>query len=120
MKPQLVFVYNADSGLFNTMADIAHKLISPQTYSCNLCALTHTAFGMKDDWRDFLETLNAELEFLHRDEFVKAGGSDSADLPAIFLRKEITFDVWMSAAEINKLEDLESLKSGIHQRLQAE
>ena len=29
----LLFVYNADSGLFNTMADIGHKLLSPETYA---------------------------------------------------------------------------------------
>ncbi len=27
----LLFVYNADSGLFNTLGDIGHKLFSPNT-----------------------------------------------------------------------------------------
>ncbi len=26
MKPALVFVYNADGGLFNSLADLAHKI----------------------------------------------------------------------------------------------
>lgn len=29
MRPTLIFVYNADSGLFNTVTDIAHKVLSP-------------------------------------------------------------------------------------------
>ena len=37
----LLFVYNADSGFFNTLADIGHKLFSPATYPCQLCAITH-------------------------------------------------------------------------------
>ena len=36
----LLFVYNADSGFFNTLADIGHKLFSPATYPCQLCAIT--------------------------------------------------------------------------------
>ena len=30
---QLIFVYNADSGLFSSLTDFAHKSISPST--CN-------------------------------------------------------------------------------------
>lgn len=61
MPPQLVFVYNADSGLFNTVTDIAHKIISPSTYSCQLCTLTHSYFSVKKDWTDFLAELDARL-----------------------------------------------------------
>ena len=52
---RLLFVYNADSGLFNTMADIGHKIFSPQTYSCLLCALTHGYFRERDEWRRFVD-----------------------------------------------------------------
>ncbi len=68
-KPTLVFVYNADSGLFNLLTDITHKIFSPQTYNCNLCAVTHDKFGMKNEWREYLKTLNTPVEFLHADEF---------------------------------------------------
>jgi hypothetical protein len=44
IKISLVFVYNADSGVFNTLSDIAHKIFSPETYACNLCALTPHEF----------------------------------------------------------------------------
>ena len=66
-KPSLVFVYNADSGLFNTLTDIAHKIFSPDTYSCNLCMITHDNLSMRSEWKDFIEKLDIELEFLHRD-----------------------------------------------------
>jgi hypothetical protein len=38
---KLLFVYNADSGLFNSIAEAAHKIVSPQTYRCDLCRITY-------------------------------------------------------------------------------
>jgi hypothetical protein len=70
--PRLVFVYNADSGMFNTLADIGHKIFSPETYACDLCALTHGYFSERREWRTFIESLAIPCEFLHRDEFVRA------------------------------------------------
>lgn len=84
MRPQLLFVYNADSGLFNTVADIAHKVLSPSTYACNLCALTHGHFQVREEWVGFLKTLDADCEFLHRDEFHAKYGRTNVGLPAIF------------------------------------
>jgi len=84
MKPALVFVYNADSGLFNSLADLAHKIFSPQTYQCNLCAITYSAAGMKKEWKDFLDQLDVPMEFLHRDELKASHGMEGVCLPAIF------------------------------------
>ena len=44
-RPRLLFVYNADTGLFNALADSAHKILSPQTYQWVLCEVTliHTS-----------------------------------------------------------------------------
>lgn len=84
MRPRLLFVYNADSGLFNTVTDIAHKILSPSTYACNLCALTHGHFKVREEWVGFLNTLDADCEFLHRDEFHAHYGRQDTRLPAIF------------------------------------
>ena len=80
----LLFVYNADSGLFNTMADIGHKIFSPDTYQCDLCQLTHGYFSERSQWREFIESLGIECQFLHRDEFRKAYPGRSDPLPAVF------------------------------------
>lgn len=69
---KLIFVYNANSGKINAMLDAAHKMISPQTYECDLCTLTHGALSEKDEWVRFRESVKASLEFLHKDEFLKA------------------------------------------------
>jgi hypothetical protein len=66
----IVFVYNADSGLFNAFLDYAHKIVSPKPNACNLCAVTYNT-GMKKEWRTFIDNLGIPVEFLHRDEFLE-------------------------------------------------
>lgn len=63
----LQFVYNARSGKVNALFDIAHKLISPDTYACDLCQLTHDTFRENAAFT----ALKAEfpIELLHIDEY---------------------------------------------------
>jgi hypothetical protein len=117
VKPALVFVYNAESGLFNTLSDVAHKILSPQTYACNLCALTHTAFGMRREWKEFLESLDARLEFLHADELLSRYGVTGLALPAILRKRGATLEEFIDAAAINTCRTLDELKRAIADRL---
>lgn len=114
---KLIFVYNADSGLFNTVSDIAHKTISPKTYSCNLCALTHGHFKIKKDWVNFLDEIEAELEFLHRDEFLKQGDHSGTELPAIFIVNDNELSLWLDHKTINQIESLDELKTAILKKI---
>ena len=66
---KLIFVYNADSGMLNTVKDISHKLFSPETYDCFLCSLTHDTFKENSAWKTFRNSSATEMVFLHRDEF---------------------------------------------------
>lgn len=109
-RDALVFVYNADSGVFNTLADVAHKIFSPQTYACNLCALTHSTFGMRDEWRRFLDGLGRPLEFLHADEMEARYGLSGVPLPAIFRREGESLKVLAGADAINACRTLDDLK----------
>jgi len=56
MSRKLIFVYNANSGKLNSLLGSAHKLFSPKTYSCNLCALTHYLFHENTQWELFRES----------------------------------------------------------------
>ncbi|HYG10254.1 MAG TPA: hypothetical protein VD835_09920 [Pyrinomonadaceae bacterium] len=116
-RPILVFVYNAESGLFNTLSDVAHKILSPETYACNLCALTHTAFGMRREWREFLESLDARLEFLHADELRSRYGLTGLALPTILRQRGATLEEFVDAAAINSCRTLDELKRAITDRL---
>ena len=117
MKKSILFVYNADSGLFNTLTDIAHKIFAPETYECNLCAITYGNFAMRAEWKEFLETLEVELEFLHRDEFSGRYPEVTEPLPAIFLKDGDRIDPWIPAGEINACGSVDDLKTLITARL---
>jgi hypothetical protein len=116
-EPTLIFVYNADSGVFNLAADIAHKIFSPQTYSCNLCAITHSTFGMKNEWRDYLATLKVPFEFLHANELKAESAVNSADLPAVFLWENGELKIIIDSAAINACRTIDDLKRIINEKL---
>lgn len=116
-KTSLLFVYNADSGLFNTLTDIAHKVFSPDTYECNLCMITHDNLSMKSDWKDFIEQLNINLEFLHRDEFISQYDMKDSRLPCVFSKDENGLSDFISADEINASKTVEELKQLIQEKL---
>jgi hypothetical protein len=106
----LVFVYNADSGLFNALGDMSHKIFSPGTYQCNLCALTYSTFGMRQSWKQFLDTLDRPVEFLHADELKQLYGVSSIPLPAVFCNKGGNLKVLVNASEIQSCRTLDELK----------
>jgi hypothetical protein len=108
--PALVFVYNADSGLFNSLTDIAHKIFSPQTYACRLCAITHSHLAMRGEWRAFIEGLRAECEFLHRDELASRYGVEDIALPAVFRRCDQGLRPCLDAERIGRCQDMAELK----------
>jgi hypothetical protein len=117
----LVFVYNANSGVFNTLTDVAHKIFSPATYACNLCALTHTHFGMRREWQDFTASLNTPVEFLHADEFKAKYHVADVALPAVFQKEDGQLQVWLDSSAINSCQTLAELKQLLASRaLQAE
>ncbi|ACM21097.1 hypothetical protein Geob_2748 [Geotalea daltonii FRC-32] len=113
----IIFVYNADSGLFNTLTDIAHKVFSPETYSCNLCAITYGNFGMRQEWKEFLETLEIPMQFLHRDEFHERYGMQGLALPAVLLQEGEQLRLLVSADEIGRCADMADLKGLLQEKL---
>ena len=117
-KPALIFVYNADSGLVNTLLDIGHKIVSPQTYACNLCAITHSTFKMRDEWKQFIAQLGCPVDFLHRDELARKYGIRDTPLPAIFRRTETGLEEWIGQEAINRCRTLNELKHLIQEKLE--
>ncbi len=106
----LIFVYNADSGLFNTMTDIAHKMLSPSTYSCNLCAISHGLLSEKKEWREFIEQLGVPVVFLHRDEFEQQYRDIKTSYPAILRHDGDNISVLIPNDAINRCKDIAALR----------
>jgi hypothetical protein len=118
--PTLLVFYNADSGLFNLMAGLAHKVFSPDTYPCRLCAITHGPLGMREDWKEFLAGCGRPLEFLHRDEFRRIHGMADVPLPAVFRKGDDgRVEPWIDAETVNAAASVDDLKRILAGRLEA-
>lgn len=86
--PTLIFVYNAADGIGAAMIDAAHKLVSPATYPCSLCAVTYGALMMRRDWKTYLKALPYPVRFYHRDGFRRAWPALDIALPAVLIATE--------------------------------
>lgn len=115
-QPSILRIYNADTGLFNLMADIGHKMFSPQTCSCDLCALTRAYFSERGRWRAFIEQLDCECDFLYRDEFIARYPEAKAQLPAVFNIDPAGIRCCVDAEAIAGCKDLDALQTLITER----
>jgi hypothetical protein len=114
---KLVFVYNADAGLVAALMDAVHKLASPETYSCSLCAITYGAVSMKPEWKAWLKTLPYPAAFYHRQDFARDYPAIVSDLPAVLLERGQGLETVLTSAELNGLDGVNSLISQLSARL---
>jgi hypothetical protein len=117
---KIIFVYNADSGILNAMKDWAHKIVSPETYGCSLCALTYDNLGMRRQWQEFIKELGYEVEFLHRDELAEQYGINDAQLPAAFIHQDGELNLWIKCEAMDALNSLGELQTLVTQKLAQE
>jgi len=106
---KLIFVYNANSGWLNDKIDIIHKTLSPKTYKCSLCTLTYGFWYMEQPWKDFIQSLDVEVGFLHRDNLIKQFGVSDVPLPAAFKQQGKDIQLWIGADEMNQCKTLDDL-----------
>lgn len=71
---RLLFVFDADSGILDAIADSARKLL--RINGCALCEITHGLATEKGEMRACREELGVPVEYVHRDEI-------PADLEAV-------------------------------------
>ena len=115
---KIVFVYNANSGFFSSIKDTVHKTVSPKTYQCNLCQVTFGVFSMKDEWREFVGKLSYEVEFLHKDEFIKKYRIIEYEFPNAFVVNGKP-ELLIGSGEINSAKSIEDLKTLVQQRIKS-
>jgi hypothetical protein len=116
---KLIFVYNADSGKKNALMDSFHKIISPQTYNCSLCEITHGIFTENKTWKKFRKSVDIRMEFLHRDEFLKQFASKFGAkfiLPVILVENNGELELLVATEEINQLKTIDGLIALINDR----
>ena len=115
-ESELIFIYNAKSGIVNEFLDFAHKIVSPSTYNCNLCALSYGNFTMKKKWSDFISSLPVRSTFTYKDK-VSEYGYNNIELPSIIFRNGSRSKVIISSEEINKLKKIDQLINILSDRL---
>lgn len=116
---RLIFVYAVDGGTVSSVVNYMHKMVSPSTYRCNMCALTYGTFGTKKEWTKFIESLPCETVFFHRDEFAESYPTVKDPLPAVFVEREGALSVVIDAAAMNKAKTLDELVVTIRTHVQA-
>jgi hypothetical protein len=115
--PKLVFVYNADSGLFEAMTDAIRKVVAPMTQNCNLCALTYQVAWMKPVWSSFVNHLGVAVEFLHKDEFKEKYPHEDAEFPSAYIDRGGELELFISVVEMNSAKTLDELIEIVERKL---
>ena len=111
-RRELLFVYDATSGAWNAVLDAAHKLLSPATYACHLCALTYGAVTMRSRWSSFVKSLPHEVRFVYRDQLAGAPAP-----PALVERRDGVLVTLLGKPEIESCATLEALIERVRDRL---
>ena len=114
---KLIFIYNADSGLVNTVKDFWHKALRPSTYQCNLCQTTFGAFGAKKEWKSFINDLGIESEFLHKDEFLEKYDIIDAKYPSAYIMRNGNLNLFISQEEMNTVATLNEMEDLVSSKL---
>ena len=102
------FIYNAQSGKLNALFDIAHKVLSPQTYSCDLCQITHDAFTENAAFTALKS--RHPIELFHIDEY-EARYPAEDHYPVIVVRRKGEIVQRVSRERIGQLRSVDDLKS---------
>jgi hypothetical protein len=128
-KKKLIFIYNADAGgALAGFKDTLHKTFRKSTYQCNLCQVTFGAFGMKKDWKNFVNDLDNpvefmkkdkfKFEFLHKDEFEDKYIVENAKFPSAYYEKDNGLEVFITQEEMNAVKTIDQLKDLVNKKIE--
>lgn len=111
-EKELIFVYNARSGLFNKVTDFAHKVFSPDTYDCQLCTLTHGHLGPYQEWVDFVQELPFKVSFQYKTEW-----REFRTFPLVLVKSGKDIEVLIDTGQLRTVDSLEKLMGLLRDKL---
>ena len=115
---KIIFVYNASDDFLSVGFDFFHKIVSPQTYQCSLCKITYGNISMKNQWRDYIQDLDYNVEFLYKNNFSQYHPNlELIDVPSAFTSDGRVYTQIISKKEFNSLSDLDSLIELINEKI---
>ncbi len=107
---ELIFIYNAKSGIGNAFIDWAHKIISPKTYDCNLCSITYNNLGKEIKWKEFLNNINAHSRFYYINHLKELDFVDEkTELPCVFIKEDQEYKLIINSDHINSFKNVDEL-----------
>ncbi len=114
----LTIVYNTNAGFLNQSFDWLHKIVSPNTYSCSLCQLTHSHFGAKEAWDNFINKQDFDVTFYHKNEFINRFPNSHLTFPWIGIKNENNaFETLLNSENLNQINSLENLLLILNEKL---
>ncbi len=116
----LIFVYNASSGVNNSLLDSVQKLLKPESYECKLCELTFGVISENKKWKAFRKQSDMEMIFLHKEEYQKKFKSKFEqlyDLPVVLYQDNYDLSLVIGKEELNQIEEVEILIEKIKARV---
>jgi len=114
---KVIFVYNADSGLVSVVKDFWKKILRPSSYECNLCMQTFSVFGMKKDWKKFIQKLEIETEFLHKNEFEEKYDIKDPKYPSAYIQDDGNLALFITQDEMNNVKSLEEMETLVSEKV---
>lgn len=78
---RLIFVFDAESGLFGAVIDSARKMLLLN--GCALCSLTHGVAGERTEWRTCKEEIGVPIAYHHRDDLPALVKAVATELPCV-------------------------------------
>ena len=107
---RVIFIYNAQSGPFSALSDYVHKIVSPETYACQLCAITYGNLGMRSSWAGYVKALPAKVIFTYKDKLIaEPPVMRNAELPSAFVIRDNEIKLAITAKELNACQGEEAL-----------
>ena len=114
---EIIFIYNAKSGMVNSLIDWAHKIVSPDTYECSLCGITYDNLGKRVEWAAFLKELKIKSSFIYKDQIIDDEKLKDASLPCAYLKKPNDMKLLISSDEMNSYKNLNELIDSLRKKL---
>ena len=114
---KVIFVYNANSGVVSVVKDFWKKILRPRSYECNLCLQTFSTFGMKKGWKNFIQNLDIETEFLHKDEFEEKYEINDAKYPSAYIQDNGNFNLFITQDEMNTVKSLNEMETLVSKKV---
>jgi hypothetical protein len=66
---------------------------------------------MKKDWKKFINKLDIEAEFLHKDEFEEKYNVSDARFPSAYLKNDTSMKLIISQEEMNGVKSLDEMEA---------